>query len=341
MKSRTSFLLPVLLFLAPLTVSAITVELVATVPGCGDGIVETGEQCDVTDFGGASCSSLGFSGGALSCTLSCTINTSACTAAILGGGGSTGGGGAVIPFTNVVFVGRSSPRSTVTLLKDAQVAAIAVAGIDGIFQVSISGVSGGNYIFSVYSEDATGLLSSLLTFPIRVTFGATTKVSGIFIAPTIAIDKTEVKRGDSVMIFGQSAPSSEITISINSYKEFFVKKMTDANGTYVLSLDTSLLEAGQYQVKSKAMLGRESSPFGKTAEFLLGTKTIRTPSRVACGKADLNCDKRVNLTDFSIAAYWYKRPFSAIFKPIEIERLNGDGKIDLVDFSIMAFYWTG
>jgi hypothetical protein len=45
--------------------------------------------------------------------------------------------------------------------------------------------------------------------------------------------------------------------------------------------------------------------------------------------------------DFSIAAYWYKRTLSADFKKIEKERLNGDGKIDLTDFSIMAYYWSG
>jgi hypothetical protein len=60
-----------------------------------------------------------------------------------------------------------------------------------------------------------------------------------------------------------------------------------------------------------------------------------------CGKADLNCDGRVNLVDFSIAAYWYKRPLNDAFKAIEKDRLNGDGKIDLIDFSIMAYYWTG
>ncbi len=58
-------------------------------------------------------------------------------------------------------------------------------------------------------------------------------------------------------------------------------------------------------------------------------------------KADLNNDCKVNLIDFSIAAYWYKRIISAEFVQKESERLNSDGKVDLVDFSIMAFYWTG
>lgn len=48
---------------------------------CGDGIVRTGvEQCDGLSFAGASCSSLGFGNGTLSCTTSCGFNTAACTA---------------------------------------------------------------------------------------------------------------------------------------------------------------------------------------------------------------------------------------------------------------------
>jgi hypothetical protein len=49
----------------------------------------------------------------------------------------------------------------------------------------------------------------------------------------------------------------------------------------------------------------------------------------------------VNLVDFSIAAYWYKRTLKTDFIPIEAQRLSGDGKVDLVDFSIMAYYWSG
>jgi hypothetical protein len=42
------------------------------------------------------------------------------------------------------------------------------------------------------------------------------------------------------------------------------------------------------------------------------------------------------LIDFSIAAYWYKRP--SVPENVDI---NSDGKVDLIDFSIMAFHWTG
>ena len=99
---------------------------------------------------------------------------------------------------------------------------------------------------------------------------------------------------------------------------------------------------GQHQTKSKSALNGEITAFGKTVGFVVGLKNVAAkPQKVAVTKGDINGDGRVNLVDFSIAAYWYKRPISAEFAVKEKERLNGDGKVDLVDFSIMAFYWTG
>ena len=237
----------------------------------------------------------------------------------------------------MVFSGRAYPKSTVTLLKDAQIAATTIAGSDANFQINTSGLSAGNYIFSVYSEDNKGIRSSLLTFPVGVTFGVTTNVSGIFIAPTIAVDKSEVKRGDNIAIFGQSVPNSEITISVNSDEEFFGKIKADNNGAYSYGFGTSELETGQHFTKSKTVLNGEISPYSKAVDFAVGTKNVLVQmSGKTATKADLNTDKKVNLIDFSIAAYWYKRP-----SPPASADLNADGKVDLIDFSIMAFYWTG
>ena len=309
---------------------------------CGNGIKEAGEQCDGTDLAGQTCVGLGYVGGTLSCNTNCTFNTSACTS----GGGGGGGGGAYVPpvvETKVNFSGRAYPKSTVTLLKDAQIAATTIAGSDANFQISISGLAGGNYIFSIYSEDNKGIRSSLLTFPVSVTSDATTQISGIFIAPTIAVDKSEVKRGDNIAIFGQSAPQADIVISVNSEEEFFGKTISDKDGVYLYNFDSSFVDYGTHFTKSKASIGNQAiSSFSNTISFKVGTKNVAAGPPSKCpAKADLNNDCRVNLIDFSIAAYWYKRPLSVLFAATEKEKLNGDGKVDLVDFSIMAFYWTG
>lgn len=321
----------------PGSLLAITVEISATVIGCGDDIVQNSEQCDGPDLAGATCVSRGFIGGSLSCSPACTFNTSSCDSASSGGGGGGPAPAPSIPATNVIFSGRAYPKSTITLLKDAQIAASTIAGADSTFQLGISNLAGGNYIFSVYSEDAKGVRSNLLTFPISVTSSATTSVGGIFIAPTIAVDKSEVRRGDDIAIFGQSAPNSEITISVNSEEEFFIKTPADKDGVYFQNFDTSVLEMGQHFTKSKASVNGEISSFGKALGFIVGTKNVEAVViATEKSKGDLNSDKKINLIDFSIAAFWYGK----VSPPTAVD-FNADGKVNLIDFSIMAFYWTG
>ena len=48
---------------------------------CGNGSIDSGEECDGTNLGGASCTSLGYSGGTLSCYGTCAFNETACTTA--------------------------------------------------------------------------------------------------------------------------------------------------------------------------------------------------------------------------------------------------------------------
>jgi len=52
-----------------------------TVPG-----VQTGEECDGDDLGGATCVTLGFPGGTLACRADCTLDTTGCTPDVCGDG---------------------------------------------------------------------------------------------------------------------------------------------------------------------------------------------------------------------------------------------------------------
>lgn len=76
---------------------------------CGNNIKETGEQCDNADLGGASCSSQGFSGGTLSCGISCDFDTSACSSG--GGSGGGAGGAPITPIPAVIQINRCSNLS--------------------------------------------------------------------------------------------------------------------------------------------------------------------------------------------------------------------------------------
>ncbi|MDE2021955.1 MAG: hypothetical protein KGI71_03540, partial [Patescibacteria group bacterium] len=224
-----------------------------------------------------------------------------------GGGGGGGGGGSIVsPESStggtVNFSGRAYPGSTITLLKDAQVAASSVADSNANFQMTLSGLSTGNYIFSLYSEDINGNRSSLLTFPVSVTAGATTNIGGIFIAPTINVDKSEVKQGDNLSIFGQSSPGSTITIAVHSNTPLFVQTPSDSSGAYLYTLDTSVLDLGNHLAQSKAALADAISSFSPSVGFLVGDQNI-AKQKTACRRGDLNCDGHVNLVDFSIMLY--------------------------------------
>ena len=242
-----------------------------------------------------------------------------------------------------MFSGRAYPLSKVNILKDGQLALTTIAGPDSNFKATLSGLSTGNYTFALYGEDKNGVRSSLFTFPVFITKGVTTNIGGIFIAPTIAVDKEQVKKGDTISVFGQSTPNSNITININSEPEFFIQQKSDTSGAYLLNFDSSVLELGNHSARSKAILGNEISLFSNTAAFIVGSVNIlaNQKTQISFLKGDLNKDGKVNLVDFSIGAFWYKKPLGNTIVPVEIERLNGDGKIDLVDFSIMAFNWTG
>ena len=327
-------------------VGSSTLSIQALVEGCGDAQIEFGEDCDDVNLNGKSCTTQGFGSGTLSCTSSCLFNTSQCVAPSGAGGGGGGGGNTNSPVevkgAQVVLQGRAYPKSTITILKDAQVVATTIADDGAQFQVHIGGLSAGSYIFSVYSEDKKGVRSSLLTFPVVITKNVLTKFDNIFIAPTIATDKSEVKKGDPLVLFGQSTPSSEITLEINSDNQIFIKTPSDKTGAYLHTLDTSVLELGSHEARSRASFAAAISSHSATVGFEVGTKNVFTATPTVCPiKADFNKDCRVNLVDFSIAAFWYKRPLDASFVTREKERVNGDGKINLVDFSIMAYYWTG
>jgi len=319
-------------------IKSASVNVTAIVPGvCGNGIKEGSEQCDGNDFGGQTCFNFGYSGGSLSCNANCTLNFSSCTT---GGGGGGGGGGFISQYSKIIISGYAQPKSEVTLMSDGEIRATTIAGDDAKFSFTLDNLSPGTYLFTLYSEDKDGRRSSLYTFPVKLEAGQTITAGNILLSPTIDIDKAEVKRGDFISIFGFTQSEANVLISVNSDEEMFFKTTSTKNGFYLYQLGTDILEKGDHFTKSKSILANQLvSNYSRAVSFKVGDKTISKEIKKVCGKADLNCDGRVNLIDFSITAYWYKRPLTEEAK--QKVDLNGDGKVDLIDFSIMAYYWTG
>jgi hypothetical protein len=258
-----------------------------------------------------------------------------------GGGGGGGGGGITATPNQAVFRGIAYPLSKVTLTKDGQVAAESLAGPDAQFEITLSGLSTGTFSFGIWSTDNRGERSVMQTYTIAVTNGVTTVISGIFLPPTITTDKVEVKLGDVLTVLGQTAPSSTINLYFHSEKEIVKNATASKDGTWVFKLDSSELGVDNHTVQSRSKVKDDYSSLSKLVAFKVGSRNIlRSQAASASGGAfkrgDVNKDGKVNLIDFSILAYWYKR-----LKPKPEYDLNHDGVVNIIDFSIVAYDWTG
>jgi hypothetical protein len=295
---------------------------------CGNNIKEEGEQCDGNDLGGQTCTSLGYSGGTLSCYSNCTFNTSNCFFA-------GGGGGAPPPppptQTMVILQGKAYPLAKITILKDGEVGQITSADINANFKTEIRNISAGVWNFSLWAEDSKGRRSITISFTVTILEGKITTISNIFIPPTIELEKNKVAKGETLNIYGQSAPESQISIHVESPEEIIKTTMAKKTGDWDYPLDTSPLEEGMHTTRARA-----ESPEGLKSAFssVLAFYVGKYKPEEICPRADFNKDGRTNLIDFSILLYWWGK-----YNPCV--DMNGDGIVNLPDFSILLYYWTG
>ena len=139
-----------------------------------------------------------------------------------------------------------------------------------------------------------------------------------------------------------TAPDAQITVFINSEEEIVKKFNADKSGGWLYKFDTSETEYGDHTTRARAAKSNDISIFSQSLAFKVGEKNIAAKAIRKCvPMGDLNNDCRVNLVDFSIAAYWWKKTLTDLARENVDANLYQDGKIDLRDFSIMAYYWTG
>ncbi len=253
---------------------------------------------------------------------------------------NTGATTQIVSLDDVIFKGAAYPGSIVSLLKNGTVVAEIPAADNGTFDIRIRDLTPGTYSFGIRAQDGNGLQSKVLTFTVYVSSLVATTIDGIFIPPTITSDKIEVMKGNTVTFTGKSAPNAEVRLSFLARYELLRKTRSDSTGAWFFELDSSLLDAGDYEAKARSLTSQNLSPYSDAIFFRVGdTNRARPKSSLLSGfrkKCDLNNDNRVNLLDFSIMAFWYKR----VSFPPKVD-LNTDKQVNLTDLSILAFCWTG
>jgi len=197
-----------------------------------------------------------------------------------GGGGHGGGGGGgmgqergsgfgnFLPYPpppgmpGVVFTGWAYPSSVVYILKDGQEAGKVNANTKAEFGAFLADLPRGVYTFGVWSKDSDGRNSVTNSTTFFLEEGTQTTISDIFLTPTIELVKTSVQAGESLEIFGQSAPGSTIEVwlypaGVSAPKDSQIIKsqtQTGDNGRWDALVNTNGVAEGNYRVKAKASL---------------------------------------------------------------------------------------
>lgn len=252
--------------------------------------------------------------------------------ALLGTAPSGGaGGGGYIPQTKVILQGKAYPSAKITILKDGQVATTVTADSQANFKTELTKITAGTYTFGLWAEDAEGRRSITVNFTIDVAERTTTTISGIFLVPTISLEKTVLQKGEVLHVSGRTVPESKVHIFLDS--EIVEKIKAKDDGFWSYDLDTSGLSENSYDIQIQAI-----SPDGlvsnisQTLVFSIGEEITKA---IQIQRVDINKDGKVNLVDFSILLFNWGVP-----KNLAAD-LNEDGEVNLIDFSIMMYYWTG
>lgn len=270
-------------------------------------------------------------------TESVTISATVPGIVVPGPSGGSGGGTYTevieIPETAVQFSGLAYPFAPVTIAKQGKVILTVNADKDGVFSATLPEKYDATVLYSVQAKDINGVKSLLLNYPIVVHTGYLTHLSGILFAPTITLDKNEVAFNGSINLSGYALPNKNIVVSINGLEDKNITLRSKDNGTYSKDIGLTGLDKGEYSVSLRYEGDLRMS---KLVKFIIGDKNILNQKEITNLPGDCNKDNIINLVDFSVLAFWYKKPNP----PICVDT-NADKTINLIDFSILAFYWTG
>jgi hypothetical protein len=240
----------------------------------------------------------------------------------------------VTPATSVTMKGIAYPGSTVTIQKNGILATRVPADPLARFDVTLGSLDAGTYTFSVFSTDQVGRTGPVSRFTVTLATGTAVTITGIFLGPTIASDRTQVKVGDTITLFGTTSPKSDVRISVSSQSTSTYQVQASSTGTWVKQFQASALKVGVHSAKSKATDPDGSiSAFSQTIFFQVASAD-KTAGK---SKGDVNLDGRVDLIDFSILLYYWN-----VENPANARAdINQDGIVNIIDFSIMLFFWTG
>ena len=229
--------------------------------------------------------------------------------------------------------GIAAPGALVTIRRDGTVITSVTAGAGADYSLILGSEPVGQHEYTMEATDENGGLLGSQVLALNLQSGSTTIVSGIFLGPSIRIDKSEVELGQAVTLSGETAPGSAVTLTVSSTQSHDFSVVAASDGSWTRVVQTESIGTGQQIAKARAVANNSTiSAYSPTVSFIVN------PFDPATGKlpSDINLDGSSNLIDLSILLfYWHQHnPHNPRTD------INHDGYVDIIDFSILLFQWT-
>lgn len=250
------------------------------------------------------------------------------------------------PDTIVIFRGIAYPSSNLTISEGATILSSLTLTAQARFEVTFK-VAPGNHTYTIIGTDSDGIQGRTSNFTLTLSEGTTTTISGIFLGPTITIDKSTLTAGETGTLSGTTAPNSSVNVTISTAssgtsaasgpQQAVRTASADNNGRWIQLVQANDLTTGPYTAKAQAVepQSQSVSEFSKTVAFEIKAGTSDQCSNALA--ADINCDSKVNLIDFSILLFFWN-----VTNPTNARAdINRDTHVNITDFSILLYYWTG
>lgn len=243
--------------------------------------------------------------------------------------------------TEVKFIGFAYPNSAISLIKDGTEIARTETEDDGSFVVKRSGLKEAIHSFNLVAIDQSGRYSAPVSFSIFLNLKTVTEIRDVLMPPTLSLSHNSAKSGTRVLVRGMAQVSRDVFFDQNEVPASEI--ISDKDGNFNYTIDTTELAEGDYLYIAK--IKNKANQFIKSLSVLVTIGNVdkenEKEAEICVPKADLNNDCKVDIIDFSIAAFWWEAILSDKLVLIENDELNNDGVIDIRDFSLLAFYWTG
>ena len=295
---------------ADMGVVSATVQLAV----CGDGVKDQGEQCDLGDLGGKSCTDLGYDGGALGCSPSCQFDVSSCSTEATASSAVT-----LSPLAGATYIlpdGGDSLNLSLPAAFHTNDLSLVLFSKPGDVPIP-SGEDMVGRLYKLIFVNENGDVVHQLQKASTITLSYAAPDLGSASESTLAPYRSEDSGATWTAIPGYSLDQADKTVTFTT---------TD------FSLFSIFGSAGGSPVAPPS--GGGGSGGGGSAPS--APEQASPAERQSIVKAaDFNGDGVVDMSDLSILLYYYGKTGSAAGR----YDLNGDGVVDISDISIMLYYW--